>query len=276
MAYSIEIHIFLCIILFMRKGFTLVELSIVLVIIGLLIGGILVAQSMINTAKINATVQQISQFDAGTMSFKARFNYLPGDAPAYGGDGDGLITGMWGAQVNVYRCEMVWYWNHINPDEYASETCDFNGTKATISGAGKNVPASKGGKPGSWFLATAISDASARNADPNNPANYYVIVDGDQAQTPSIWSAYQFRPTTSDTATFSPPDLLALDKKMDDGAADAGNVIAGTFVDDSGGWGAVTNIERTECSSNADYNLTNTGYECTPLIRIGGYAESPQ
>lgn len=37
----------------MKRGFTLVELSIVLVIIGLLVGGILAAQSMISTAKLN-------------------------------------------------------------------------------------------------------------------------------------------------------------------------------------------------------------------------------
>ncbi|MEI9897868.1 MAG: prepilin-type N-terminal cleavage/methylation domain-containing protein [Chthoniobacter sp.] len=49
----------------LESGFTLVEPSIVLVIIGLLIGGILVAQSMISTSKITATIQQLGQFDAG-------------------------------------------------------------------------------------------------------------------------------------------------------------------------------------------------------------------
>ena len=53
----------------MKKGFTLVELSIVLVIIGLLIGGILVAQSMIHTAKIQNTVRLIQQMDTAVSNF---------------------------------------------------------------------------------------------------------------------------------------------------------------------------------------------------------------
>src|SRR5476649_103906 len=77
---------------FMKRGFTLVELSIVLVIIGLLIGGILVAQSMTETARIVAVAAQIQQFDAGVESFKAKYNALPGDAQQFGGNGDGLVT----------------------------------------------------------------------------------------------------------------------------------------------------------------------------------------
>ena len=75
----------------MKKGFTLVELSIVLVIIGLLIGGILVAQSMIGASKIVAVAAQIQQFDAGVMSFKTKYNALPSDAKGFGGDADGII-----------------------------------------------------------------------------------------------------------------------------------------------------------------------------------------
>ena len=81
----------------MRRGFTLVELSIVLVIIGLLIGGILVAQSLVETSKINKVVGQIQQFDIGVRVFKDKFNGLPGDIKfddsAPFGDGDGIIEG---------------------------------------------------------------------------------------------------------------------------------------------------------------------------------------
>lgn len=80
----------------MKKGFTLVELSIVLVIIGLLIGGILVAQSMIETAKIQSFVRQIDQLDAAMRNFKTKYNSLPGDTKFFAGtgNGDGLISGF--------------------------------------------------------------------------------------------------------------------------------------------------------------------------------------
>ena len=79
-----------------QKGFTLVELSIVLVIVGLLIGGILVAQSMIGTAKLQQLMRTSDQYLIAARNFKAKYNYWPGDYPdaAFGcaGNGDGTIT----------------------------------------------------------------------------------------------------------------------------------------------------------------------------------------
>lgn len=63
----------------MKKGFTLVELSIVLVIIGLLIGGTLVGQSMIRTVKIKKFHRQIVELETLTNMFSQQFKALPGD-----------------------------------------------------------------------------------------------------------------------------------------------------------------------------------------------------
>jgi len=64
-----------------QAGFTLIELSIVLVIIGLLIGGILVAQGLIESVKINGLIRQIGQYQILVGQFEQRFNQLPGDIP---------------------------------------------------------------------------------------------------------------------------------------------------------------------------------------------------
>lgn len=65
----------------MRPGFTLVELSIVLVIIGLLIGGILVGEDLIQASKIRAQISQIESIRTGALTFKLKFGALPGDLP---------------------------------------------------------------------------------------------------------------------------------------------------------------------------------------------------
>ena len=62
-----------------NEGFTLIELSIVLVVIGLLVGGILVGSEMIHAAVIRAQLTQIEKFNSGANVFKLKFNCIPGD-----------------------------------------------------------------------------------------------------------------------------------------------------------------------------------------------------
>jgi prepilin-type N-terminal cleavage/methylation domain-containing protein len=92
-----------------NAGFTLIELSIVLVIIGLIVGGVLVGQDLIRAAYIRAQISQIEKFNTAVNTFRGKYNALPGDLNAdtalqYGftargqyageGDGDGIIEGI--------------------------------------------------------------------------------------------------------------------------------------------------------------------------------------
>jgi len=76
-----------------QKGFTLVEIAIVLVIIGLLLGGVLKGQELINSAKIKADTDTLVALQAGAYAYKDRIGDYPGDA---GGnnqlDGDEVDT----------------------------------------------------------------------------------------------------------------------------------------------------------------------------------------
>jgi prepilin-type N-terminal cleavage/methylation domain-containing protein len=65
----------------MRRGFTLIELSIVLVIIGLIIGGVLVGQDLIKAAELRGTISQFQKFDAAATAFRLKYGHLPGDIP---------------------------------------------------------------------------------------------------------------------------------------------------------------------------------------------------
>ncbi len=90
-------------------GFTLIELSIVLVIIGLLIGGVLVGRDLVNSAALRAQISQIEKYNTAVNTFRVKYGYLPGDIPSpaasgfgFGargqyageGDGNGILQGV--------------------------------------------------------------------------------------------------------------------------------------------------------------------------------------
>jgi len=62
-----------------QRGFTLIELSIVLVIIGLVAGGVLVGRDLIKASEIRATISQKIRYDTAVNTFKLKYNGLPGD-----------------------------------------------------------------------------------------------------------------------------------------------------------------------------------------------------
>jgi prepilin-type N-terminal cleavage/methylation domain-containing protein len=81
-----------------QAGFTLVEIAIVMVIIGLLIGGVLKGQAMIENAKVKRVVKQADELRASIMTFFDKYGVYPGDenlanVPPVGGDGAGNANG---------------------------------------------------------------------------------------------------------------------------------------------------------------------------------------
>jgi len=90
-----------------QAGFTLVEIAIVLVIIGLLLGGILKGQEMITQARIKNVINDFNGVTAAYASYQDRYRAIPGDdqgagtrwagAAAVPGDGDGVLAGAYNA-----------------------------------------------------------------------------------------------------------------------------------------------------------------------------------
>lgn len=64
-----------------RTAFTLVELSIVLVIVGLLIGGILSGRGLMRAAELRSAVTEHRNFETAANTFREKFRYWPGDFP---------------------------------------------------------------------------------------------------------------------------------------------------------------------------------------------------
>ena len=111
-----------------NSGFTLIEISIVIVIIALIVGGILVGQDLIDTAKTRAQISQIEKYQTAIRTFQVKYDYLPGDIPdpaasQFGfthrgtlpgqGDGNGIIEGSHagsndGSLVDEGEQGMIW------------------------------------------------------------------------------------------------------------------------------------------------------------------------
>jgi prepilin-type N-terminal cleavage/methylation domain-containing protein len=103
-----------------HKAFTLVELSIVLLIIGLIIGGITAGSSLIKQAQLRAIISEFVSHTTAINGFKIQFNALPGDfinattmwpsASTANGNGNGLIE----SGVNTSApFEDTYVWQHL-------------------------------------------------------------------------------------------------------------------------------------------------------------------
>jgi prepilin-type N-terminal cleavage/methylation domain-containing protein len=117
------------------NGFTLVEMSIVLVVIALVVGGIFLGRELIQGARIRATVKQIEQIGSAVNTFRMRYNGYPGDLanatvfglPVAGPSaypvifqraalGNGLIESCvkeGGGDAGAFGCENKFFWNHL-------------------------------------------------------------------------------------------------------------------------------------------------------------------
>ncbi len=117
-----------------QSGFTLVEIAIVLVIIGLLLGGILKGQELINSAKVKNLAADFKNAPLAIYGYQDRFRAVPGDdlradsnlptgVPADQGNGNGRIDGEWNSEVATD--ESAKYWRAVRLANFAAGPTDM-------------------------------------------------------------------------------------------------------------------------------------------------------
>lgn len=112
------------------KGFTLVEIAIVLVIIGLLLGGILKGQEMITQAKVKNIMADFSGISAAYHGYQDRYRMIPGDdngavkrwnlTAGLEGNADGVVAGIY--KSSTANEESRLFWLHLRQAGFVSGT----------------------------------------------------------------------------------------------------------------------------------------------------------
>jgi prepilin-type N-terminal cleavage/methylation domain-containing protein len=182
-----------------EHGFTLIEIAIVLVIIGLLLGGVLKGQELITSARVRNIISQQDGVKAAFYGFVDRYRAYPGDYLATsaqanipgcgacnGGNNNGKITanGVDGATID----EQIAVWEHLSRAGFIN---------------------------GSYAYASPETTASA----PTNPYARYLQLIYDTQYAGATGSRHNLK-----TGNQIPSDILAeIDRKVDDGVASAGS-----------------------------------------------------
>ena len=217
-----------------ERGFTLVELSIVLVIIGLLIGAVLKGQELIDSARLKSQMTQLQSYKTAGSIFRDRYNAVPGDynsgiahfgaATAGGftianGDADGLIETNAGGTAEDEQ-----FWAHLLASGLIS---GVGGDQFVL---GEMLPSGKVG--GAVNAVSVATNGSTRN-----------------------WLRLGTPTNTGDTtgALMVPADAAELDTQFDDGLATSGDIQA----------------TGNSCQTTGTYAFTNSTRQCVFFVDSG-------
>jgi prepilin-type N-terminal cleavage/methylation domain-containing protein len=208
-----------------KNGFTLVELSIVLVIIGLIVGGVVGGQALIASARIGAQVQQLNQHETAYRAFQLQYDAIPGDmidasdywAGATNGDGNNRITDSANSAHSIPN-ENLAFFEHLSlakiiPETYINVWTLGQGYPALEINKGKGMIA--GGQ-----IYNGISSSyqiSQSEVDKQHIAALYLNV----ARPTAVASQYN-----DGSGVMTPSSAKNIDKKMDDGVARTGKFLS--------------------------------------------------
>jgi len=235
-----------------EAGFTLVELAVVMIIIGLLIGGILKGQELIANAQTTSSISQLKAYDAAITTFRDKYGALPGDledaatrlADCTGGcdndgDGDGRINvpaNLGDAPSNSQESGVAFAHlgaaDLISGIDVGSSDAEFGDMMPEINLGG-----------GVWIGYTQDGNAAGLSAG-DLRRGHYLVYNGEVATVGNT------------TGALNANQAAQLDRKLDDGVPDTGTV----------------QVVGTNCTTNANgdtiYNEADLDTQCALYIRV--------
>lgn len=265
----------------LRTGFSLVELSIVLVILGLLVGGILAGQSLIRASELRAVTTEYNRWITATHAFRDKYFGLPGDlrnATSFWGDnntacpdaaiangtpgacngnGNNLVEDL-GTAAGAAN-ELFAYWQQLAlAGLIEGNYTGLNGVTsldAVLTGTSANSPISKMGNNATW----QIRDLGVRTATAG-------IFHGTYGNSFIYGIAAGGMPAGS---LMRGEEAWNIDTKTDDGKAATGKMVAYISYNcaTAANGSALANDVSSSGTMDAIYNLTSSSKLCAPLFR---------
>ena len=256
-----------------RHGFTLVELSIVLVILGLLVGGVLTGQSLIRAAELRTVNTQFQTFQTAVMTFRDKYFAIPGDMPnasAYWGAADGstgstascasvstgttaTCNGNGDGQVDndafTTPNEVFRFWQHLANAGLIEGSYSGVGVGGASGHSSANVPKARIAN-GLWWTRYAgnYTGTAAFQGDYGNSMSIGGYLANNLPFVPVL----------------KPDDLYNIDMKMDDGKPGTGKLVARA----NGGLSTCTTAaDNGGANLDAQYLLSSTAVTCAPTFR---------
>lgn len=262
------------------RGFTLLEVAIVIAIIALIIGGIVAGRTMIRTAEIREMLGEYDSYIKSVKEFQDKYNQLPGDmvnaqtlwgadtcptnaasspkVVTCNGNGDGKIgdsssAGVVAAGPASYTEEWFRAWQQLSNAGLIQGK--YSGTRGSAGNAnetttGTNIPKSKLSN-GGWLLMIYFNTSGSSDAWADNYG--HILQFGASAGSGA----------RNIGAVLVPYEARDIDMKLDDAAPGTGKIRA---------WRTNTNASCTTSDSSATaavYSTTATSPACAPFFITG-------
>jgi prepilin-type N-terminal cleavage/methylation domain-containing protein len=266
----------------MKHGFSLIELSIVLVILGLLTGGILAGKSLIRASELRSVSTEYSRYVTAAHAFRDKYFALPGDMinasavwgaldgndgtgsdcrgessglPTCNGNGDGQICPGAACSAATYEASLIW--KHLanagmiegsytgNAATNAGNTICISATSQFLGGC--TVPASKlaGAMWTSYWLGSLTSASTYFDGQYGNA----IFISGNGGVG------------AGGVSILKPEELWNIDTKLDDGLPGTGKLVGVRW--NSCATGAANQADV----ANARYAVTSTSVLCLGIFR---------